>query len=88
MLEKAPKVMNLWADGGHQGPKLASKLEEPGLGGLPETAEKTEDIEGFTVPYGHCLVERTIDWLSRCRRLVQDCERSPESSLAWVRLTA
>ena len=32
MLEKAPDVAKIWADGGYQGPKLASELEKLGLG--------------------------------------------------------
>ena len=88
MLEKAPEVTKLWADGGYQGPKLASKLEELGLGGLLEIVEKPKDIKGFTILYRRWMIERTFGWLSRCRRLAKDYERSLESSLAWVRLAA
>ncbi|MDE0303999.1 MAG: IS5 family transposase [Albidovulum sp.] len=88
MLEKAPGVTKLWADGGYQGPKLASKLGEVGVGGLLEIVEKPKDIKGFTVLYRRWVVERTFSWLSRCRRLAKDYERSLESSLAWVQLAA
>ena len=50
MLEKAPEVTKLWADGGFQGPKLAAKLEELGLGSLVKIVEKPKEIKGFTVP--------------------------------------
>ena len=56
MLEKAPEVTKLWADGGYQGPKLLSKLEELGLGGLLEIVEKPKDISGFTVLYRRWVV--------------------------------
>ncbi len=53
MLEKAPEVTKLWADGGYQGPKLLSKLEELGLGGLLETR-------------GRSLKSRRISVVSLC----------------------
>ena len=88
MLEKAPEVTKLWADGGYQGPKLASKLEELGLGSLVEIVEKPKEIKGFTVLYRRWVVERTFAWMSRCRRLAKDFERTLESSLAWGQLAA
>ena len=88
MLEKASTVTKLWADGGYQGPKLLSKLEELGLGGLLEIVEKPKDIKGFTVLYRRWVVERTFAWMSRCRRLSRDYERSLASSLAWCQLAA
>ncbi len=88
MLEKAPEVTKLWADGGYQGPKLLSKLEELDLGGLLEIVEKPQDIKGFTVLYRRWVVERTFGWMSRCRRLAKDFERSLASSLAWCQLAA
>ncbi|MDE0530013.1 MAG: transposase, partial [Albidovulum sp.] len=49
MLEKAPEVAKLRADGGYRGPKLLSKFGELGLGDLLEVVEKPKDIKGFTV---------------------------------------
>ena len=83
MLEKAPQVAKLWADGGYQGPKLAAKLAELGLEGLLEIVKKPKDVKGFTVLYRRWVVERTFAWMSRCRRLAKDLERTLESSLAW-----
>ena len=88
MIEKAPQVTKLWADGGCQGPKLVSKLEELDLGGLLEIVEKPKDIKGFTVLFRRWAVERTFVWMSRCRRLAKDFERTLESSLACCQLAA
>ena len=88
MLEKAPHVAKLWADGGYQGPKLASELEKPGLGSVLEIVNKPKNIKGFTALYRRWVVERTFAWMSRCRRLAKDYERSLESSVAWVQLAA
>ena len=88
MLEKASAVRKLWADGGYQGPKLVLRLGEHGLGGLLEIVEKPKDIKRFTVLYRRWVVERTFAWMSRCRRLAKDYERSLASSLAWCQLAA
>ena len=88
MLEKAPDVAKIWADGGYQGPKLASELEKLGLGSTLEIVKKPKDVKGFTVLYRRWVVERTFAWMSRCRRLAKDYERSMESSLAWSQLAA
>ena len=37
---------------------------------------------------GELLGERAFAWMSRCRRLAKDYERSLESSLAWAQLAA
>ena len=88
VLEKAPTVTKLWADGGYQGPKLAGKLSEQGLDGLLKIVEKPKDVRGFTVLYRRWVVERTFAWMSRCRRLAKDFERTLSSSLAWAVLAA
>ncbi len=84
MLAKAPQIRKLWADGGHTGPKLRAALAEGGLGALIESVHQPKAIKGFTVLYRRWVVERTLAWLSRCRRLARDVERTVESSLAWV----
>lgn len=88
MLEKAPDVKKLWADGGYAGPKLKAALAERGLGSILEIVHKPKEVKGFTVLYRRWVVERTFAWLSRCRRLAKDVERTLESSLAWVQLAA
>ena len=88
MLAAAPHVTKLWADGGYQGPKLASALKKLGIGPVLGIVNKPKEIKGFTVLYRCWVVERTFAWMSRCRRLAKDYERSLESSLAWAQLAA
>ena len=88
MLEKAPDVSKLWADGGYQGPKFRSQLERQGLGSILEIINRPKDIKGFTVLKRRWVVERTFAWMGRCRRLAKDYERSLASSLAWAQLAA
>ncbi len=82
----APQVTKLQSDGGCQGPKPASALVDPGLGSLIEIMRKPEKQKGFTVLHRRWAVERTFAWMSRCRRLAKDYERSLASSLSQVQL--
>ena len=84
----APTVTKLWADGGYRGPKLAAKLADPGLADWLEIVEKPKDSKDFALLYRRWAVERTFAWMSRCRRLAKDFERTLESSLAWAQLAA
>ncbi len=88
MLEKAPQVTKLWADGGYAGPKLEAALAAHGLGSIVEIVQRPRETRGFTVLYRRWVVERTFAWMSRCRRLAKDFERTLESSLAWAQLAA
>ena len=88
VLEKAPHVKKIWADGGYRGEKLASALKDLGIGPVLEIVNKPKEIKGFKVLHRRWVVERTFAWMSRCRRLAKDCERSLESSLAWAQLAA
>ncbi len=82
LLETAPTVCELWADGGYAGPKLREHLEKMGLADIIGTVEKPKDVKGFTVSCRRRVVERTFAWMGRCRRLSKDCERLSGNSLA------
>ena len=88
MHEKAPRVTKLWADGGYAGPKLKEALKERGLDSIIEIVEKPKERKGFTLLQRCWVVERSFAWMSRCRRLAKDFERTQESSSAWVQLAA
>ena len=59
LLERAPSVRKLFADGGYQGPKLRQALEEMGLSDLIEIVQKPKGVKGFTVLYRRWVIERT-----------------------------
>ena len=88
MAKRAPQVKKLWADGGYSGPKLRGALAEHGLGSLVEIVPKPKENKDFKVLPRRWVIERTFAWLSRCRRLSKDFERTLESSLAWTQLAA
>jgi transposase len=47
-----------------------------------------EGQKGFAVHPRRWVIERTIGWLGRCRRLARDHEATPASSLAFIVLAA
>ena len=57
VLEKAPHIRKIWADGGFRGGKLASR-HELGLGIDLEIVKKPKDVKGFTVLQRRWVVER------------------------------
>ena len=83
-----PDIAKLFADGGYAGEKLRKALEERGIDDLLEIVRKPKDQMGFSVLPRRWVVERTFAWISRCRRLTKDFERTIESSQAWVILSA
>jgi transposase len=47
-----------------------------------------EGQKGFAVHPRRWVVERTMGWLGRCRRLARDHEATPSSALAFLVLAA
>lgn len=78
-----PTIAHLFADGGYAGEKLASalqKLEGPAI----EIVKRPDSATGFVVVARRWVVERTLAWLNRSRRLAKDWEASIASAQAWL----
>jgi putative transposase len=78
-----PRLKKIWADGAYTGEKLAGWLEEQGEWEL-QILERSADTEGFAVLPHRWIVERTLGWLMRNRRLSKDYERLVQSSEAFI----
>jgi len=50
-----------------------------------EIVKRFDTAKGFTVLPKRWIVERTINWLNRCRRLAKDWECLNRSVLAFLR---
>lgn len=46
--------------------------------------ERSDTAHGFEVVPRRWVVERTLAWLGRCRRLAKNFEATIESSAAWT----
>jgi len=83
-----PFLKKLFADSGYQGPKFAKALAKV----LPhldiEIVKRSDQVSGFAVLPKRWIVERTIAWLNRCRRLAKDWENLNRKALAFLRLAS
>jgi transposase len=71
---KFPFLQKLFADGGYQGPQFreAQKKALPCL--VTEIVKRSDAAKGFEVLPRRWVVERTLAWLGRCRRLSKNWE--------------
>ena len=83
-----PFLKKLFADGGYQGPEFHTALTKllPQL--ETEIIKRSDQAKGFVVLPRRWVVERTIAWLNRCRRLAKDWENLNRVALAFLRLAS
>ena len=81
-----PALRKAWADQGYTG-ELAGWLRQQ-YGIDLEIVLRAADQVGFTVLPRRWVVERSIAWYNRCRRLSKDYERLTEYSESWVYLAS
>ena len=79
-----PRLRVIWADAGYAG-RLVSWAEAAG-GWLLTIVRRKPGSHHFEVLPRRWVVERTLGWLSRCRRLSKDYEERTESSEAWAHI--
>ena len=83
-----PFLLKLFADAGYQGPQFANGVTKR----LPQLAveivKRSEQAKGFEVLPMRWVVERTLAWLNRCRRLAKDFENLTDNALAFLRLAS
>jgi transposase len=79
-----PFIERIVADGGYQGPKMTALIARTGAWTLEIV--KRSDLRRFVVLPKRWIVERTLAWISRNRRLCRDYERHVRKAAAFVRL--
>jgi putative transposase len=78
-------LKKIWADGAYTGEKLARWCQEQGEWELQIVERSSSaDSEGFVVLPHRWIVERTLGWLMRNRRLSKDYERKVQSSESFM----
>jgi transposase len=80
---RMPSVAVIWADGGYAGRLVAYARQL--LRVTVDVLRKWVGRRTFEVLPRRWVVERTLSWISRCRRLAHDYERLPEHSEAMVK---
>ena len=82
-----PGLRHLFADAAYAGDKLKTALARLGRWTL-EIVRHAEAVSGFKLLPRRWVVERTIAWLNRNRRLAKDFEACVESALAWLMIAS
>jgi transposase len=76
------RVALVWADAGYAGRLVEWATAMLGLS--IDIVRKLADQVGFTVLRRRWVVERTLSWITRCRRTVRDYERRPAHHATFV----
>ena len=82
-----PWLRHVFADGGYAGPKLKKALSSIGRWTI-EIVKRSDAAKGFKLLPRRWVVERTIAWLNRNRRLAKDFEATIASAEAWLMIAS
>lgn len=82
-----PWLRHVFADGGYAGDKLKTALGNLGRWTLA-IVKRAAGKDGFQVLPRRWVVERTLAWLNRNRRLAKDFEQSIASAESWIMMAS
>jgi transposase len=88
LADRFPLLRKLFADGAYQGPVFGKALTKVRPQLQPEIIKRSDSAPGFVVVPKRWIVERTIAWLNRCRRLAKDFENRIRTATAFVQLAS
>ena len=84
LLGRFPQLRLIWADAGYAGQLIEWVMSVSGW--VLEIVRRPRNSHQFEVLPRRWVVERTLAWLGRCRRLSKDYEALPATTEAWVHL--
>ena len=83
-----PFLGKLFADSAYAGPIFQDGLAKAMPSVVIEIVRRHDHAKGFVVEPKRWIVERTIAWLGRCRRLAKDWENRNHNAFAFLRLAS
>ena len=83
-----PRLRLLWADNKYNNKQLQRWLQQQNVGYVIEVVSRPVGAKGFVLLHRRWVVERTLAWLGRYRRLSKDYEYDPASSEAQVQISS
>ena len=83
-----PFLKKLFADGGYQGPEFTRRSRKSCRSSKLKSSSAPITPKDLWCCPRRWIVERTIAWLNRCRRLAKDWENLNRKALAFLRLAS
>jgi transposase len=83
-----PFLLKLYADGGYQGRQFQAAVKRVLNQVEVEIVKRSDQAKGFIVLPKRWVVERTLAWLNRCRRLAKDWENLNLKARAFLLLAS
>jgi putative transposase len=81
-----PFLETIFADSAYGGQKLRRAMANAAW--RIEVVKRSAEAKGFEVIPKRWVVERTIAWINRCRRLAKDYENLNRTAIAFIRLAS
>ena len=88
MFGRFPFLKKLFADAAYQGPVFANSAARAMPDLSIEIVRRSDTAKGFELLPKRWVVERSIGWLGRCRRLAKDFENLNRTAIAFLRLAS
>ena len=88
LLGRFPYLEKLFADSAYQGPIFAEAVAKILSRVRIEIVKRSDQAKGFVTLPKRWIVERTIAWLNRCRRLAKDWENLSFTALVFLRFAS
>jgi putative transposase len=83
-----PFLRKLFADSAYAGPVFQDGTATAMCSLTVQIIKRSDHIKGFVVEPKRWIVERSIAWLNRCRRLAKDWENRNHNALAFLYLAS
>lgn len=86
--DRFPLLKKLFADAAYRGPQFRQALAKLRPQLTIEIVTRSDQRQGFIVLPKRWIVERTLAWLNRCRRLAKDFENRTRYAVAFLCLAS
>ena len=88
LAERFPRPAKLFADGAYRGPQFREGVAKVRPELAIEIVTRRDRVKGFVALPKRWIVERSLAWLTRNRRLAKDFENRIRYALAFVHLAS